>query len=128
MIRFLVTFSLWMVFGNWVYDEVQVSFPQAVPVIDSTLETLSIPTHDQWDKESIAQFLGDAQAVVGAIVKKAEYFGESLSGHQEQSRASLGGLDEVEAMLASAADIRVPSLEGDLTRYSAPLFDGNFSE
>jgi hypothetical protein len=117
-----------MVFGNWVYDEVQVSFPQAVPIIDSTLETLSIPTHDQWNKESIAQFLGDAQAVMGAIVQKAEILGESLTGSQREGRASLGGLDEVEAMLASATDIRVPSLEGDLRAYSAPLFEGNFSE
>lgn len=111
VIRFFVTFAMWMLLGNWVYDEVRVSFPGAIPVVDRAIDALSIPTHDQWDKEKIAH-------VVNAVGETVERVG----------KFSFPDLDEVEQLLGQSADLRVPSLEGNLKAYSAPLFDGSFDE
>ena len=64
MIKFFVSFAAWMIFGNWVYDEVKVSFPSFVPTIDSAMEAVAIPTHDQWDKEKL---MGAVNGVGAAI-------------------------------------------------------------
>lgn len=108
MVRFLVTFVVWMVFGNWVYDEVQVSFPSVVPSIDRAIEALSVPTHDQWDKEKIASVVSS----LGGAVQQV--------GH----KFSFPELEQVEQALNARGSLRVPSLEGNLQAYSAPLFEG----
>ena len=38
----------WVVVGRWCYSEVGLFFPSVLPVIDKTLEAVSLPTHDQW--------------------------------------------------------------------------------
>ena len=67
MIRFAFSFVAWMVFGNWVYDEVKVSFPSAVPSIHSAMDALAIPTHDQWDKKKIVSAVNDVGAALNKI-------------------------------------------------------------
>ena len=57
MIRLAVTFVMYMVVGRWLYSEVQLNFPQAVPSIDYAMEKISIPTHDKWDRKQIDRTL-----------------------------------------------------------------------
>jgi hypothetical protein len=67
MIRFGISFVAWMVFGNWVYDEVKVSFPSAVPTIDSAMEAIAIPTHDQWDKKKLVSAVNEVGSALNKI-------------------------------------------------------------
>lgn len=43
----------WVVVARWCYSEVGLFFPQALPVIDQALETISLPTHDKWPELQI---------------------------------------------------------------------------
>jgi hypothetical protein len=38
-----------VVFARWAYAEIDQAFPEVSPVIDYALETVAIPTHDNWD-------------------------------------------------------------------------------
>ena len=67
MVRFVVSFAAWMVFGNWVYDEIQVSFPNAVPFINAAMEKVSIPTHDKWNQERIIGAINSVGSTVNSI-------------------------------------------------------------
>ena len=58
MIRLFFGLFLSVVLARWMYSEVALSFPQAVPLIDYALEVVSIPTHDKWDAEPIREVLG----------------------------------------------------------------------
>ena len=72
MIRLVAGFLAAVIMARWVYSEVQMSFPFAVPYIDGALETVSIPTHDRWDKEKIkyaAQVVADRVQVTFRAVK-----------------------------------------------------------
>lgn len=70
MIRLIFRFALTIVVARWMYAEVQLSYPDMIPSIDSALELVQIPTHDKWDQEKLGAL---AQAVEGlANVKTAK--------------------------------------------------------
>jgi len=56
MLRLLLSFFLTVVVARWVYSEIQLSLPQAVPAIDYVLKKVQIPTHDKWDRKKIEYF------------------------------------------------------------------------
>lgn len=61
---------LWVTVGRWIYSEAELSAPALVPVFDSILEVVQIPTHDQWSLEG-------ADAVYGEVRR---FFRESARG------------------------------------------------
>lgn len=81
MVRLVFTFLLTVVVARWMYSEVQVSFPQAVPFIDYALEKVQIPTHDQWDYQKINAFVDE----IAALAQEQKQMGE------EEERAFLMG-------------------------------------
>ncbi len=58
MIRLLFGLFISVVISRWLYSEVALSLPQAVPLIDYALEAVSIPTHDKWRVEPVKDALG----------------------------------------------------------------------
>ena len=67
MVRFAFSFLAWMVFGNWVYDEIKVTFPGAVPVVDAAMKKIAIPTHDRWNQQSIAKAVNGVGSALGQL-------------------------------------------------------------
>jgi hypothetical protein len=100
MIRFGVSFVAWMVFGNWVYDEVKVSFPAAVPAIDSAMDAIAIPTHDQWDKKKIVSAVNQ----VGTALNKLGVPSFPELADIELALGAPGVGDKVKQARASQAD------------------------
>lgn len=58
MIRLIFTMCFWVVVARWIYAETYVRFPTALPAIDYALDTVRIPTSDQWDLSQVEQVVG----------------------------------------------------------------------
>ena len=72
MVRLAITFFAMVVTARWIYSEVQMSFPRAVPAIDYALEKVQIPTHDKWDREKISEVVQTVAAHIGGADSSAE--------------------------------------------------------
>lgn len=65
MFRLMLSMLLWVTVGRWVYSEAELAAPVLVPVFDSILEVVQIPTHDQWSREPFeAALAGVREALV----------------------------------------------------------------
>jgi hypothetical protein len=53
MLRFLFTLLASITFGRWIYSEVKLVIPSALPTLDFLLQKTEIPTHDQWSQDSL---------------------------------------------------------------------------
>jgi hypothetical protein len=53
MMKILCTILISAMLGRWIYAETEILVPNAIPVVDAVLEHASIPTHDQWSKDSV---------------------------------------------------------------------------
>lgn len=67
MIRLVITFLVYMIVGRWIYSEVQLAFPKAVPSVNYALETVAIPTHDKWNGKKVSSFMHKVTAQVEQI-------------------------------------------------------------
>lgn len=75
MFRSICSMVLWVVVARWVYAEVALLHPNALPLIDKTLQVLTIPTHDKWPDikiESPEQRDSVVAANVGAPSRKVQ--------------------------------------------------------
>lgn len=61
MVRLLFTMFMWVTVARWLYAEVELSAPFLVPAVDSLLEVVQIPTHDQWPEEPLHAALSEAR-------------------------------------------------------------------
>ncbi len=59
MIRFTLAMIFYVVVARWGYAEMQLSMPSLVPVLDSVMSHVQIPTHDHWPKEAFKKALGE---------------------------------------------------------------------
>lgn len=55
----MLSMLLWVTVGRWVYSEAQLSAPVLVPVFDSILEVVRIPTHDTWSLKAVDSAIRD---------------------------------------------------------------------
>ena len=55
---------LWVTVGRWVYSEAQLSAPVLVPVFDSILEVVRIPTHDTWSFDGVNYAIGEVREIL----------------------------------------------------------------
>lgn len=60
MFRWLCSFVFTVAAARWIYAEVKLAVPEAMPLIDYSLERLQIPTHDKWSKQALAEALEGA--------------------------------------------------------------------
>jgi hypothetical protein len=49
MLRFFFSLILYVVVARWIYAELQILSPSLVPLVDSGVRALTIPTHDKWE-------------------------------------------------------------------------------
>ena len=82
MLRFLFGFISTVLIARWIYSEVQVTLPQVIPLIDSALLKLEIPTHNRWDREKINKYMD----MVSVLIHK-----ESPSAQQSAEPKNLKG-------------------------------------
>ena len=66
MTRFVFSIACSVILARWMYAEIAMTVPGMIPVIDYSVERLSIPTHDKWSKEPFV----DALSAVEEIVQK----------------------------------------------------------
>jgi hypothetical protein len=64
MVRLMMTMLMWVTVARWLYAEAELSAPFLVPVVDSVLEVVEIPTHDQWPEEPFQAALAEARTYV----------------------------------------------------------------
>lgn len=64
MFRLMFSMVLWVTVGRWVYAEAELSAPTLVPVLDSIMEVVQIPTHDRWSKEPFEAALSGVREVL----------------------------------------------------------------
>ena len=64
IIRFFLTMGMYVVLARWMYAEAVTAVPEVQPAIDTALQTISIPTHDNWDKEKINAVLTKVEGMI----------------------------------------------------------------
>lgn len=64
MFRFFCSMLLWVTVGRWMYSEAELSAPVLVPVFDSILEIVQIPTHDQWSTDGVDSAISTVRSVM----------------------------------------------------------------
>jgi len=64
MIRFLFSLFFYVILARWIYAEAVLFSPDMTPLIDGALETISVPTHDKWDKKKFGEFLENFSSVI----------------------------------------------------------------
>lgn len=72
--RYIFSMLLWVVVARWCYSEIALSAPWAIPTIDSALEYVQIPTHDQWQDLEVVKLLSDndrLQTKLAAIAERS---------------------------------------------------------
>ena len=111
MIRLCFSFFVTVVLARWMYAEVQMVAPGAVPVIDFALQHVQIPTHDRWDKEAInSAFQGISGAIqsLGVVQQaRADDTGHgSYVDHKTYNHSSTG------VKLVSYNQVRSPCASG----------------
>ena len=57
MLKMLFSSVFYLMVGQWAYNELKVTVPWAVPVVDRIIHAVSLPTHDNWGaaKEILAE-------------------------------------------------------------------------
>lgn len=89
--RYLFSMFLWVVIARWGYAELSLMVPEAIPAIDSALEVVKIPTHNEWADLEIVKILKDKEL----IQAKLEYLsGDSKISLSSADRENLEGLLE----------------------------------
>jgi hypothetical protein len=72
MIRFLISIYLSFAAVTWVVEEVKILYPSATPFVETFVEVVSIPTHDQWDPELVkaakSAFTGTGKHIARSIL------------------------------------------------------------
>lgn len=53
MIRFILTMVFYVLVAQWLYSEARILAPSVIPAINTGLERLTIPTHDQWNWQAV---------------------------------------------------------------------------
>lgn len=89
MIRLLFTMFMWVTVARWLYAEASLSAPFLVPVVDSMLEVVQIPTHDQWPAEPFEAVMSEARG----ILDNPESVYSTIEQHLAQRRYAPGGFD-----------------------------------
>lgn len=56
MLKLCLTALVTLMVSRWMYAEVSIIVPGAMPVVDAVLDKTSIPTHDHWSKDSMERF------------------------------------------------------------------------
>jgi hypothetical protein len=64
MLKLIFTLVVSVSISRWIYAEVQLVAPAALPALDYVVERTEIPTHNTWSKDSFARVL----AGVGKLV------------------------------------------------------------
>jgi hypothetical protein len=64
MFRLMFSMLMWVTVARWVYSEVELSAPVLIPVFDSILEVVQIPTHDQWSADPFKAVLAGMREVL----------------------------------------------------------------
>lgn len=63
MIRFILTMIFYVLVAQWLYAEARILAPSVLPAINTGLDRLTIPTHDQWNWEAIERAFGYLRGV-----------------------------------------------------------------
>ncbi len=53
MLRLVVVFAAFVSLGQWCVEEIALLFPEGKAFISKTLDVMRIPTHDEWDPETV---------------------------------------------------------------------------
>ena len=48
LIRCILSCLFWVTVARWGYLELNIFYPDAIPLVDSIVEQLTPPTHDMW--------------------------------------------------------------------------------
>lgn len=72
MLRFVISLLFFCVIGRWLYAELELIYPRAVPAVDRLLAKVEIPTHDQWSREQIARIVQTAISSLEAVQASIE--------------------------------------------------------
>ncbi len=57
ILRIISTLLIYVTVGRWIYAEINLLMPGAIPTIDYVLQATSLPTHDKWPKDSMNQLV-----------------------------------------------------------------------
>ncbi len=97
--------------GRWMYAEIGLIMPGALPALDYVLQATSIPTHDKWPKDSMDQLV---TAVSSAITTDTVD-----SSSRRIQEAMLQAPKQVSGFTQTSASI--PSWRSKLSELSAML-------
>jgi len=64
MFRLMFSMVMWVTVARWMYSEAELSAPMLIPVFDSILEVVQIPTHDQWSAEPFEEVFAQMQSIL----------------------------------------------------------------
>lgn len=65
--RIVLSCCFWVIAARWIYAEVQILLPSAIPTIDYALEHIQIPTHDKWPKEHLNKLFAHLSETVKEV-------------------------------------------------------------
>lgn len=65
--RFLLTMLFYVIVGRWIYAEMNIVCPWAVPSVDRVLVSLEIPTHNSWSEDGIRGIVQEANTMFNHI-------------------------------------------------------------
>jgi len=82
MFRLMFSMLMWVTVARWMYSEAELSAPVLIPVFDSIMEVVQIPTHDTWSREPFEAAISGVREV---LADSGELFREVDSGeiHEE---------------------------------------------
>lgn len=72
MFRFMFVMLLYVTVARWIYSEISLVVPSAVPAINECLNRLQIPTHDKWDKAAIERLVKSAEQGLQTTSKRSD--------------------------------------------------------
>jgi hypothetical protein len=93
MFRLLLATFFYVTLGRWMYAELTLIVPSALPAIDYALEKVQIPTHDEWD----------LQALLAAAQQLTEHGGSALS-------SVLSEVERARELQVVTAELTAPNL------------------
>ncbi|RMD86130.1 MAG: hypothetical protein D6808_03960 [Candidatus Dadabacteria bacterium] len=62
MLRLLIGMMVTVTVARWMYSEVRLIAPSAIPTIDYVLEKVQIPTHDKWPEGRLYKMIAKRAA------------------------------------------------------------------
>lgn len=88
MIRFILACLIYTLIAHWSYAEIKLLWPQVAPIVESSFNTLQIPTHDRWTRKNIDYYLSaleqDSKRCSAHKASKASQASSSTNSSQEE--------------------------------------------